>query len=177
MDHKTASRSKFSFSLATLLCVITVTALSIAYLVNDQRWQARHDSLTNELRTARDNVRFARDFRTPRHTKITLVATSPNGKATNLSLQSLGGDQTLSLSSRMLESDHFGSVLCRYLGTIGERDIYEVLVGCEIASLTWEEFGSTEGVELKTISYIGNHVVAFEKNGFRVELVPSTDEP
>jgi hypothetical protein len=70
----------------------------------------------------------------------------------------------------MLEADHFGCVLCRYLGTVGERDIYEILIGSQLVSMSWDELGRTPGIELKSVSFLGDRVVAYEKNGYRVEL-------
>lgn len=72
----------------------------------------------------------------------------------------------------MMESDLFGSVFCRYLRTVDERDLYEVCIGAGIKSMKWEEDGKTPGIVVKYVSFEGEPIVLMDDGGYRVVLEP-----
>lgn len=160
------------FRLRTMFVALSVVAMLVAYVVNDHKWKSQHEAALQELRQARVLLTTAARYWTPRHVQTWLVATGPSGRHSHMSIHSLSSERSPGEDGRMMESDLFGSVLCRYLGTIDDRDLYEICIGAGIQSMSYEESGETPGIVVKYVSFEGKPIVVMDEGGYRVVLEP-----
>lgn len=172
-----AATSTVTYSLRTLFAILTVVATLVAYVVNDRQWQKQHEAAVQELKQARTLLDSAELCWTPRHVRTRLVATGPSGRKSYMSMHSLSGDRSPEHGSGMMESDVFGSVYCRYLRTVDDRDLYEICIGAGIESMLYTESGETPGIVIKYVSYEGERIVVMDEGGYRVVMEPFEAPP
>ncbi len=166
-----------TFSLRSFLAAVTVIATVAAYIVNDRHWQAKHDAIVLQLHDSNTTLEKAKSIWHPKYVQTYLTVIPPDGRSSYLSLHSLNEEKSPMIGGSVLEADNFGSVCCRYLRTVDERDLYEIVIGPGIMRTNHRETGKTPGFTVRYVSYEGEPMVVMDEGGYRVLIEHSELDP
>ena len=165
------------FSLGYLMLAIALAATVAGIAVQNARWSRRMDVAEKRLAEAE---RLLNDVAMPRYPNARVVITKPDGRSQSMAMLQMRSDRPDKPERRMMVNwsgpDDWGDAASggyfwRYIGSEGDRDIYEFVVvfGKRLPAEPDERANSAI---VRYVSFRNAALNVVSENGFSIAIAP-----
>ncbi|QEG42247.1 hypothetical protein [Roseimaritima ulvae] len=165
------------FSLAYLMLAIALAATVAGIVVQNLRWSRRMDVAEKRLA---ETERLLNDVAMPRYPNARVVITKPDGRPQSMALLQMRSDRPDKPERRMMVNwsgpadwgdASSGGYFWRYIGSEGDRDIYEFVVvfGKRLPAEPDERANSAI---VRYVSFRNAALNVVSENGFSIAIAP-----